>query len=151
MSNFLSKSKFYGYPDQALFNKKEIDMDLKKYFEENKGTGIIATSDDRGKVNMAVYSKPHFMGNDEIAFIMTDKLTHHNLQSNSSAAYLFKEEGDGYNGKRLYLTRLREEKDSELLYSIRSKKYKEGRKDDGPRFLVFFKIDKVLPLIGEGQ
>lgn len=126
-------------------------MDLKGYFEENKGTGIIATADSRGMVNMAVYSKPHFMDNDEIAFIMMDKLTHHNLQSNDSAAYLFKEEGDGYRGKRLYLTKLREEKDSDLLYSIRSKKYPAGREDDRPRFLVFFRIDKTLPLIGDSQ
>lgn len=124
-------------------------MDLKKYFEENKGTGIIATADIKGKVNMAVYSKPHFMDNDEIAFIMTDKLTHHNLQSNNNAAYLFKEEGKGYKGKRLYLTKLREEKDSDLLYSIRSRKYPAGKEDDNSRFLVFFKVDKVLPLIGE--
>ena len=126
-------------------------MDLKGYFEENEGTGIIATADSRGMVNMAVYSKPHFMDNDEIAFIMTDKLTHHNLQSNDSAAYLFKEEGDGYNGKRLYLTKLREEEDSDLLYSIRSRKFPSGRDDGRPRFLVFFRIDKTLPLIGDSQ
>ena len=98
---------------------------------------------------MAVYSKPHFMDNDEIAFIMTDKLTHHNLQSNNHAAYLFKEEGDGYTGKRLYITKLREEKDSDLLYSIRSKRFPKGKEDDKSRFLVFFKVDQVLPLIGE--
>ena len=126
-------------------------MDLKRYFEENKGAGIIATADDKGKVNMAVYSKPHFMDNDEVAFIMTDKLTHHNLQSNKNAAYLFKEDGNGHNGKRLYLTKLREDKDSDLLYSIRSRKLKSGKEDDKPRFLVFFRVNKVLPLIGEGQ
>ena len=126
-------------------------MDLKKYFDENKGTGIIATADAQGMVNMAVYSKPQFMENDEIAFIMMDKLTHHNLQSNDKAAYLFKEEGSGYSGKRLYLTRLREEKDSELLYSIRSRKFHSEEKDDKIRFLVFFKIEKVLPLVGDDQ
>ena len=126
-------------------------MDLKKYFEENDGTGIIATADDKGSVNMAVYSKPHFMDNDEIAFIMMDKLTHHNLQSNNNAAYLFKEDGNGYKGKRLYLTKLREEKDSELLYKIRSKKYESGKDDEKERFLVFFKVDKKLPLIGDSD
>jgi hypothetical protein len=126
-------------------------MDLKNYFEKSKGTGIIATADDKGLVNMAVYSKPHFMENNEIAFIMMDKLTHHNLKSNNSASYLFREEGDGYKGKRLYLTKLREEKDSELLYKIRSKKYQSGKDDDKTRFLVFFRVDKVLPLIGEGE
>ena len=126
-------------------------MDLEQYFKEAEGTGIIATSDDKGMVNMAVYSKPHFMNDGEIAFIMTDKLTHSNLQSNGHAAYLFKEKGQGYNGKRIYLTKLREEKDTELLYSIRSKRYKSGEEDGKSRFLVFFKIDNVLPLIGTGK
>jgi hypothetical protein len=125
-------------------------MDLKGYFEGAKGTGVIATADAKGNVNMAIYSKPHFMDNDEIAFIMTDKLTHNNLITNSSAAYLFKEEGEGHKGKRLYLTKLREEKDSDLLYTIRSKKYHSGPDDGKSRFLVFFRVDKVLPLIGEG-
>ena len=126
-------------------------MDLEQYFKEAEGTGIIATSDDKGMVNMAVYSKPHFMNDGEIAFIMTDKLTHSNLQSNGHAAYLFKEKGQGYNGKRIFLTKLREEKDTELLYSIRSNRYKSVEDDGKSRFLVFFKIDKVLPLIGTGK
>jgi hypothetical protein len=125
-------------------------MDLKVYFEGVKGTGVIATADSNGKVNMAIYSKPHFMDNDEIAFIMTDKLTHNNLMTNGSAAYLFKEDGEGYKGKRIYLTKLREEMDSDLLYTIRSRKYHSGPEDDKSRFLVFFSVDKVLPLIGEG-
>lgn len=126
-------------------------MDLKAYFEGAKGTGVIATADNNGKVNMAIYSKPHFMDNDEIAFIMTDKLTHNNIMTNGSAAYLFKEDGEGYKGKRLYLTKLREEKDSELLYTIRSRKYHSDQDDGKSKFLVFFRVDKELPLIGEGK
>ncbi len=124
-------------------------MDLKAYFEGAKGTGIIATADSNGKVNLAIYSKPHFMENGEIAFIMTDKLTHNNLITNGSAAYMFKEDGTGYKGKRLYLTKLREEKESELLYTIRSRKDHSGPDDGKSRFLVFFRVDKELPLIGE--
>ncbi|MBN1906396.1 MAG: pyridoxamine 5'-phosphate oxidase family protein [Deltaproteobacteria bacterium] len=126
-------------------------MDLKAYFEGAKGTGVIATADNNGKVNMAIYSKPHFMDNGEIAFIMTDKLTHNNIMANGSAAYLFKEDGEGYKGKRLYLTKLREEKDSELLYTIRSRKYHSDQDDGKSKFLVFFRVDKELPLIGEGK
>lgn len=124
-------------------------MDLKAYFEGAKGTGIIATADSNGKVNLAIYSKPHFMDNGEIAFIMTDKLTHNNLITNGSAAYMFKEDGTGYKGKRLYLTKLREEKESELLYTIRSRKDHSGPDDGKSRFLVFFRVDKELPLTGE--
>lgn len=126
-------------------------MDLKEYFEKEKGTGVLATSDAEGKVDVAVYAKPHFMDDGTIAFIMADKLSHHNLQSNGHAAYLFMEEGPGYKGVRLFLTKVKEEKDSDLLYSLRSKRYPGGKEEGKTRFLVFFKIDKRLPLIGAGE
>lgn len=126
-------------------------MDLKEYFDNAGGVGVLATSDAHGRVDVAVYAKPHVMDAENVAFIMADRLTHHNLQSNNNAAYLFKEEGPGYKGTRLFLTKVREEQDSDLLYSIRSKRYKSVKEDGNPRFLVFFKVDKVLPLIGEGR
>jgi hypothetical protein len=126
-------------------------MDLEKYFEGVKGTGVLSTADSEGRVDAAIYAKPHIMDKETVAFIMADRLTHHNLQSNDHAAYLFREEGQGYKGIRLFLTKLREEKDTDLLYSIRSKRY-PGEKEEGkPRFLVFFKVDKTLPLIGPGR
>ena len=127
-------------------------MDLGEYFENLKGTGVLATADAQGRVDVAVYARPHVMDGDTIAFIMPDRLTHHNLQSNNHAAYLFMEEGRGYKGIRLFLTKVREEEDSELLHSIRRRKYaSEKGEEEGSRFLVFFKVDKVLPLIGAGK
>lgn len=126
-------------------------MELKEYFEKQKGTGVLATSDADGKVDVAVYAKPHFMDDGTIAFIMADRLSHHNLESNPHAAYLFLEEGPGYKGVRLFLTKTKEEKDSDLLYSLRSKRYPGGKEEGKPRFLVFFEIEKQLPLIGAGE
>ena len=111
----------------------------------------MATADEQGLVDVAVYAKPHVMDGETVAFIMADRLTHHNLQSNAHAAYLFMEEGPGYKGNRLMLTKIREEQDSELLYKIRSKKYPAEKEEGKTRFLVFFKVDKVLPLIGSGE
>lgn len=126
-------------------------MDLQEYFDKAKGTGVLATADKEGKVDLAVYAKPHIMDTETVAFIMADRLTHHNLQSNNHAAYLFKEEGPGYKGTRLFLSKLREEQDSDLLYAIRSKRYPAGKEEGKPRFLVFFRVEKVLPLIGAGR
>ena len=126
-------------------------MDLKTYFEGVKGVGVLATSDDQGKVDAAIYAKPHIMDDGTIAFIMADRLTHHNLQSNDQAAYLFMEEGPGYKGVRLFLKKLREEKDSDLLYSLRSKKYSSKKEEGKARFLVFFEVEEALPLIGAGK
>jgi hypothetical protein len=125
-------------------------MTLRDYFEKKKGKGIIATADSKGKVGMAVYARPHFINEKTVAFIMADRLMHKNLQSNPSASYLFIEDGPRYAGKRLYLTAMKEEKDSELIDQVRRKDscpVDEGYKK-GLRFLVYFKLNKVLPLIG---
>ncbi|MCW8893558.1 MAG: pyridoxamine 5'-phosphate oxidase family protein [Deltaproteobacteria bacterium] len=123
-------------------------MELHEYFENTKGFGILATADGDGKVNAAVYARPHFMEDGTIAMIMRDRLTHHNLQTNSYAAYLFHEDGPGYKGKRLFLTKIREEKDTSLLKSLRRRQYPDNKEE--PKFLVFFKVDQELPLIGDG-
>jgi len=126
-------------------------MKLSEYFERTKGRGVIATSDSKGKVGMAVYGRPHFLNEKTIAFIMADRLMHKNLQSNPYAAYLFIEAKERYVGKRLYLTKIKEEKDKVLIDKIRRREscpaytvYK-----DTIRYLVYFRIDKVLPLIGD--
>ena len=119
-------------------------MELKDYFETAKGLGVLATSDAEGKVDIAVYSRPHVMAEDTVAFIMHDRLSHHNLEANPHAAYLFVEEGTKSKGKRLFLTKTKEEKDTDLLQSLRRRDYgeKEGL------YLVFFHVDRVLPILG---
>ncbi len=120
-------------------------MSLKGYFEGVKGRGILATADKSGKVNAAVFAKPHFLDEGFLGFIMRDNLTHHNLQSNLSAVYLFIE-ADRVAGVRIYLRKVKEEKDSALLNSIRRVRY-EGD-EDVVRYLVFFDIEGILPLVG---
>ncbi|MFZ5449332.1 MAG: pyridoxamine 5'-phosphate oxidase family protein [Thermodesulfobacteriota bacterium] len=127
-------------------------MDLKNYFDTTKGHGFIATADASGRVNVAVFSRPHVMDDGTVAFIMPHRLTHNNLQSNPQAAYLFLETGPGYKGKRLYLSKIREEQDTDLLYALRRRTYPgEQEKKEGPRFLVFFNVEKILPVIGAGN
>ena len=94
-------------------------MDLKQYFTDKRGFGVLSTADSEGNVDSAVYSRPHVMEDGTVAFIMNDRLSHHNLQSNSKASYLFREEGGGYQGKRFFLTKVKEEQDSELLNELK--------------------------------
>jgi hypothetical protein len=126
-------------------------MDYREYFKDAKGRGVLAAADGQGLVDVAVYARPHIMDDDTIAFIMRDRLIHHNLQSNNHAAYLFMEDGAGYKGIRLFLTKVREEQDTDLLYSLRSDRYPSKKEEGKTLFLVFFKVDKVLPLIGAGE
>lgn len=127
-------------------------MTLQDYFATAQGHGILATANAQGQVNMAMFARPHCLADGTLAFIMPNRLTHANLQENPYAAYLFWEAGAGYKGKRLHLTKIREEQDTELLHSLRRRVYSaEKEQQTGPKFLVFFRIDKELPLIGAGE
>jgi hypothetical protein len=117
-------------------------MSLSTYFETTTGTG-------RGQVDAAVYSRPHVMADGTIAFIMKDRLSRHNLQSNPHAAYLFIERGNGFKGKRLFLKQVGEEKETERLYELRRRSYPSGAdSDNDPKYLVFFELQRELPLVG---
>ena len=130
-------------------------MRLQEYFESVKGTGVLATADADGKVNVAVYSRPHFLSDDEgeIAFIMNDRLSHDNIDANPQAAYLFIEETGGYVGKRLFLTKTREEADPEKIQSIKRRNLPPDCEEGSPKkqFLVYFRVDGIRPLIGTGE
>ena len=124
-------------------------MTIKEYFSSTSGKGVLSTSDSSGNVDSAIYAKPHFMDDGSLAFIMRDRLTHHNLNSNPNAVYLFIEDGKGYNGKRLFLKKLKEEENSPLIKEIQRRGYASEAGEN--RYLVFFEITKELPLVGTGQ
>lgn len=128
-------------------------MELKHYFESTTGTGILATADAAGNVNGAVYARPHFMDNGSIAFIMNDRLSHHNLTSNPRAAYIFIETGSKRAGKRLYLVKTGEESDPDTIAALRRRQYDSEKEELEPKkkFLVYFRIEKELPLVGTGE
>jgi hypothetical protein len=126
-------------------------MELKKYFSNVKGLGVLSTADTAGKVNSAIYSRPHIMDDGSVAFIMRDKLTHHNSLSNPYAVYLFREDAPGYKGKRLYLKKIREENDPGLIASLGRRTYPPGQEPTESRFLVLYELENELPLIGDGD
>lgn len=125
-------------------------MNLNTYFDETRGMGVLSTADKDGRVNAAVYARPHVMDDGSLAFVMRDRLSHHNLTSNPHAAYLFREEGPGFNGLRLHLTKTREESGTPLVKEL-CRRCRIEDKPDTARYLVFFKTDKQLPLIGAGE
>ena len=125
-------------------------MNLKDYFEATKGMGVLSTADDQGRVNAAVYARPHVLEDGHLAFIMRDRLSHHNLQSNAQAAFLFREEGAGYKGLRLQMTKVHEESGTPRVKEL-CRRCRIEDKPDAVRHLVAFRVDKELPLIGAGE
>jgi hypothetical protein len=124
-------------------------MDLRGYFESAKGVGILATSDASGAVDAAIYAKPCIIDDNTIAFSMLERLSYANISSNPHAAYMFLEDTEGYAGKRLYLTKVREETDSNRIKELKKKHSKIFKPDEINRHLVYFTIDKIRPLVGD--
>lgn len=127
-------------------------MQMKDYFENTEGTGVMSTADGQGKVDAAIYARPHVTDDGTIAFIMRDRLTHSNLEENPYAAYLFMEKGGGYKGVRLFLKKVKEDTDAELIEKM-TRRYLSPEEDaaKGPKFIVYFEIEKTLDLIGSGS
>ena len=127
-------------------------MELSEYFESAKGIGVLATANGGGVVDTAIYSRPHFMEDGTLAFIMKERLSYANLMANPFASYLFIEAGSGYKGKRLYLRKVAEEKETERLYRLRRRISSPGNDPETDvRYLVFFELERVRPLVGDGK
>src|SRR5512138_1783223 len=94
-------------------------MDWTEYFTAHKGHGLLATSDRTGKVDVAVFARPHVLGDGSFAWGMGDRLTHKNLSENPHAAYAFDE--GGWRGHRFYLEKIGEEEEGTLVESIRAR------------------------------
>ncbi len=124
-------------------------MDLKNYFETYDGTGILSTADTAGRVDAAIYARPHVLHDGTVAMIMLDRLTHKNLQENPYAVYLFMEQGSGYSGIRMFLKKVREDDDQQLINSMsRRNLSSEEEGTHGDKFIVYFEVEKTLKLVG---
>jgi hypothetical protein len=124
-------------------------MNLADYFADVEGIGVLGTADSEGQVDLALYARPHVVADDAVAFIMADRLSHDNVGANPHAAYLFVERGQGYKGLRLYLTRTREGTDPEKIEAMRRRVRDDPQGGDAPKFLVYFKVDRVRRLTGD--
>jgi len=125
-------------------------MTLCEYFENARGFGVLATTDAAAQVDQAVYAKPLFLdkGDDgTCSFIMSNRLTHDNVQHNPSASYLFIEDGGGFVGKRLSLAIIDEENDSGKIEAIR-RRIELPMSAEECKCLVHFHIEGVRPLRG---
>lgn len=124
-------------------------MNLKEYFLQTHGKGFLATASAGGPVDVAVYSRPHVIDEGKVAFIMRDRLTHKYIQENDHAAYAFIEDGNRYRGIRLFLKKTGEDTDEELIARMtRRNLTPEEDAAKGPKFIVYFQVEKVLRLIG---
>ncbi len=93
-------------------------MNLAELFA-NPGLGVMSTSSSDGKVNSAVYARPHVIDETTLVWGMTDKRTYQNLSRNRHAAFLFKTGTPGFSGVRLALELIKTEESGDLLAAIK--------------------------------
>jgi len=93
-------------------------MKLVELFEQ-QGLGVIATAAADGRINTAVYARPHVIDETTLVWGMTDGRTYRNLAENPRAAFLFKTAGPGYSGVRLELELIRTEETGAMLAQIK--------------------------------
>ena len=123
-------------------------MNLQDYFTNKRGTGVMSTAGVDGRVDAAIYARPHIMEDGSLAMIMRERLTHKNLQENPYAVYLFLEDMPGHQGVRLFLKKIREDDNPELIQNMtRRSLTPEEDQAKGPKYIVYFELEKALSLI----
>ena len=124
-------------------------MTLKEYFHNTRGTGVLATADNDGRTDAAIYSRPHIMDDGSLAFIMRERLSFNNLQSSTYATFLFMEHEAHLKGMRLFMKKTGEDNDQELISRMtRRNLTPEEDKAAGPKHIVYFKLEKTIALVG---
>lgn len=124
-------------------------MNWKRYFDDARGVGFLATAGRGGEVNIAVYSRPKVLRDGTLALGMTDRLTHANLQENPHAVYAFQQKG--FQGVRLYLEKVREEDGGPVLEEVKARADAIVGAGTGAevKHLVIFRVRKALVLVGD--
>lgn len=126
-------------------------MDLRSYFANTAGTGILTTVNAEGQVNAAIYAKPTVGDDDTLTFNMLSRLSYANIQSNPKAAYLFVEPGQGHRGARLYLTKLSEQEVPEPTERMKRKYPRVFKHGELDKHVVCFRVDRIRPLVDDGH
>ena len=127
-------------------------MTLKEYFNNTRGTGVLATADNEGRTDAAIYSRPHIMDDGSLAFIMRERLSFNNLQSNPYATFLFMEHDAHIKGMRLFMKKTGEDTNEELISRMtRRNLTPEEDKAAGPKHIVYFNLEKILSLVGGNE
>lgn len=127
-------------------------MTLKDYFGSRTGTCILASAGRSGQVTAAVYSAPRVLDDGTVCFLMRERLTYRNISENPHAACMFMEHSVGHEGIRLFLTKVREDNEPELIARMTRRHLSEEEdRAKGPKHLVIFRVDRVLPLTGGAE
>ena len=126
--------------------------EVMKMFNKDTRIGALATVNQNGDVNAAVFGSPRMINEDTVVMAIGDNRSFRNLQENPKATFIVVEPGEApatWKGVRLYLKVDSYERYGELLDSFREKirKVAGNKSADAIVAALRFKITDVRPLI----
>lgn len=129
-------------------NRKQV-MEM---FNKKTRIGALATSNNNGDVNAAVFGSPRMIDEDTVVMAIGENRSFKNLQENPKASFIVVEPGEStaqWKGARLYLEVDSYERYGELLDSFREKIRKVAGDQSANAIVaaIRFKIKDVRPLI----
>ncbi len=122
---------------------------LKNIFQED-GIGIMATSDSKGWVNMAIYSPPIITNEGLLVFGATERLTYKNIKENPRAMFMFIRLNKGWEGVRIRLSLVKDEVSGPMLENLRERFKEMGYYHLASEIChaLYFKAEEIRPLKG---
>ncbi len=128
---------------------------VKEFFKDRERTNALATTDETGKVNLAVFGSPALSGDDAMVMMLGDNRSWANLQKNPNAALLTIRHGSAgmkIQGCRVYLT-LRRSADSGPEFDAMKAELKARIGDAAEilKHLAVFDIIEARPILDFGQ
>lgn len=125
---------------------------LMEMFNKMSRIGVLATSNNDGDVNVAVFGSPRMIDENTVIMAIGDNRSYQYLQENPKASFIVVEPGDSpmaWKGARLYLEVDTMERYGELLDSFREKIRKMAGDTSANAIVaaIRFRITAVRPLI----
>jgi hypothetical protein len=126
--------------------------ELMELFNKRPRIGALATADDKGNVNVAVFGSPQMTDPDTIVMGIGNNRSYRNLQKNPNAAFIIMEPGatpPEWKGVRVYLKAESIDTHGDLLHKIREEITSRAGKKAGESVVAAlrFSITEVRPLM----
>jgi hypothetical protein len=126
--------------------------ELMDFFNHRPRNCLLVTSDDAGKVNVAVYGSPRMIDENAVVLATRENRSYQYLRQNPQAAIIVVEPGEigrASKGVRIYLEVTEIEIAGELLDDFKAEVGRRAGKEaaEGIKAAVRFKITEVRPLV----
>jgi len=133
----------------------KVNETVKGFLQAEGRSNVLATTDESGKVNLAVFGSLALADDATVIVMVGDNRTYANLQENPSASCLVTlhgKTGMQQEGCRLYLKVRSIEDAGEMFDKIKEKvRAKVGDAAEMLKHLVWFDIEEVRPILDMGQ